>query len=310
MKIINRGTEYIEDIYDIAYRKYCRELENHPDISKKSESDFIELIKEKVDYYDCLIGVEKNQCLGFILYKTHEDGNELTCTIPVWGYGSVLESSEKIIGHLFQSLADQIVLDKNVNFSVRLYAHDVNIHKLFTHMQFGIISEKATRLIKEIEHDNTVEIRQMPKHELRERWDEVWLLLKQLIAHLQKSPVFYPCSEFTEDLYKEFFMDGETAVYVAENDGRIIGVIESNPENLELVFPDSSSANVGEAYVLPEYRGLQIAQALLHHLEGDLLAQAIRYDWVEHGTANPAARGFWNKYFQTFEYEFIRTILR
>lgn len=30
--------------------------------------------------------------------------------------------------------------------------------------------------------------------------------------------------------------------------------------------------------------------------------------WVEHGTANPNARGFWKKYFKTYQYELVRTI--
>ena len=33
-----------------------------------------------------------------------------------------------------------------------------------------------------------------------------------------------------------------------------------------------------------------------------------RYLWVGHGTANPNARGFWNKYFKTYQYELVRTI--
>ena len=32
--------------------------------------------------------------------------------------------------------------------------------------------------------------------------------------------------------------------------------------------------------------------------------------WVEHGTANPNARGFWNKYFLPYQYELVRTINR
>lgn len=51
-----------------------------------------------------------------------------------------------------------------------------------------------------------------------------------------------------------------------------------------------------------------VAQALLHLLEADLRAAGVEYEWVEHGTANPTARGFWNKYFETVEYEFIREI--
>ena len=35
-----------------------------------------------------------------------------------------------------------------------------------------------------------------------------------------------------------------------------------------------------------------------------------KYMWVEHGTATPNARGFWNKYFLPYQYELVRTINR
>lgn len=66
--------------------------------------------------------------------------------------------------------------------------------------------------------------------------------------------------------------------------------------------------NVGEAFVLPEYRGKDIAQALLNYVDQDLLQNNYQYAWVEHGTANPNARYFWNKYFATYKYEMVRRI--
>lgn len=65
-----------------------------------------------------------------------------------------------------------------------------------------------------------------------------------------------------------------------------------------------------EIYIEPKYRGKKVAQALLYYLDTDLKANNVEYEWVEHGTANPTARGFWNKYFETYEYEFIRSIER
>ncbi len=41
-----------------------------------------------------------------------------------------------------------------------------------------------------------------------------------------------------------------------------------------------------------------------NHEENDFL------EGESHGTANPNARGFWNKYFMTYQYEFVRTISR
>lgn len=129
-----------------------------------------------------------------------------------------------------------------------------------------------------------------------------------MIAHLQNSPVFYPGTEFTQDVYRGFFFDPDTTVYIAEDNKKIIGLIQANPESDELMFAKSRAVNVGEAYVNLDYRGKGVAQALLSKLESDLVDKGITYDWVEHGTANPTARGFWNKYFDAFSYEMTRSV--
>ena len=304
MNISYNTDKYFDEFLDIAYQKYYEEVTNHTFLEKKSKSSFSEFFNLKFKGMKYVVATENDKCIGFIVYSLQDDGDNIYCNIPVWGYGSNSEKPEKTIGYLFQNLAEQIVLNRKTNFSIRVYAHDYKIQTLFSHMQFGIISEKAVRRISEI-----VKVRKISKDELILRWDDIWDLLKQLINHLKKSPIFYPCNEFTEDIYKGFMTDDETTVYIAEDEHKIIGLIEANLDNLYLVFYNSSSANVGEAFVLPEYRGRQVAQALLNYLENDLLSKHIRiYDWVEHGTANPTARGFWNKYFETIEYEFIRSV--
>ena len=205
-------------------------------------------------------------------------------------------------------LAERIVRNRKVYFSVHLYASDIKIQRLFSYMQFGIIAEKGVRYISEIAYNSDICVRKILKDELLQRWSEIWPLLEQLINHLKQSPVFYHCNEFTESVYKCFFTSDDTIVYIAEDKNKIIGLIQANTDSYNLFFSDAKSMNVGEAFVLPEYRGLHVAQALLSSLENDLLSRQIEYDWVEHGTANPNARGFWNKYFETIEYEFIRNI--
>lgn len=51
-----------------------------------------------------------------------------------------------------------------------------------------------------------------------------------------------------------------------------------------------------------------LAEALLRYVEARAKCEGAEYMWVQHGTANPNARGFWNKYFSTYEYELVRTI--
>ena len=48
--------------------------------------------------------------------------------------------------------------------------------------------------------------------------------------------------------------------FVGEKDNEIIGLIESNADGIPLLFSDGNAANVGEIYVLPQYRGEGISQ--------------------------------------------------
>lgn len=305
MEFTYQTDRYYDAILNIAYKKYSAEVSCHSFLRPTTKQKFSDFFQKEFAKANCIAAIENDECIGYTLFSVNNESDEKDCRIPVWGYGA---NNQKVMSRLFTNLAEQIVTDKTTNFSMRLYAHDIEIQRLFSYMQFGIISEKAVREITRTKQKSSADVRKMEKQELIKRWDEVWLLLSNLIEHLRKSPVFYPGKKFTETIYKEFFLDKGTSVYIAEDKNSIVGLIEANPENYSLVFMDSISANVGEAYVLPQYRGTQYAQALLSSLEDDLLQKQVQYDWVEHGTANPNARGFWNKYFETFEYELIRNI--
>ena len=307
VELIYSAENYYDAILRMAYEKYVSELSNHIDLPKKSMKKFDDFFKPQVQDMKCIVAIEQDQCMGFLAYQEYEANNEIWCNIPVWGYGA---ENQKIMSMIFVHLANQIVTDKTTNFSVRLYASDIEIQRLFSYMQFGMISEKAVRKIEKIQSVRYDSIRLITKDEVGKRWDELWYVLDLLIDHLKQSPVFYPCEEFTESVYQEFFTDENTMVYVAEDHHKIIGLMQANNDSYNLLFSENASINVGEAFVLPEYRDSKTAQALLAYLEQDLLKKGVEYDWVEHGTANPNARGFWNKYFETVEYEFIRKIER
>ena len=113
----------------------------------------------------------------------------------------------------------------------------------------------------------------------------------------------------SEQVYKEFYMDSETKLHIAlSKDDKIIGLIESNSESDSFAFPNTKSVNVGEVYVIPEYRGSSLSKDLLYFAVEYEKQKGAGYLWVGHGTANPNARGFWNKYFKTYQYELVRKI--
>lgn len=248
--------------------------------------------------------------LGFLICSIDRSDSDVTrCWTPVWGYGALGDNRENILSRLFHRIADDLCRKEKVHFQMKLYAHDENIVRLFSFMQFGIECEEGICCTdEEIGSETKIQIRELDKQEVQLRWSEIWNVLSCLIHHLQKSPVFYPGKEFTEELYKTFFMDSNTYVYVALVNNRIIGLIEANTEKSEFVGDYEECYNTGEAFVIEEYRGRGVAQALLHYVIKSLRTHGIKYLWVEHGTANPNARGFWNKYFSTYCYIMTRDI--
>lgn len=310
MYIDKNFENHSKEIIEIAYQSYSKEIDTHPVVLLKPYEDYQIILEQELKNINGLVCGEDEKCLGYLLYNKWEENGETYCSIPEWGYGAIEEKREKIISRLFQALADELVGEKTVHFSMNVYAHDTKIQRLFSFLEFGTQAEVGICRLEGMGSKDDVHIREISKKELASRWDEIWSLLEQLINHLKRSPVFYGGEEFTEEVYREFFADAGTRVYIAEKDGKVIGLIEANVDTISQVFSDGEAANVGEVYVLPEYRGTAVAQELLGYACKDLAKDGYRYAWVEHGTANPNARYFWNKYFTTYRYEMIRTVYR
>lgn len=238
-------------------------------------------------------------------YFTYEEDAHQVCVIPAYGCWA---SSEKALVKLFMQVSTPLVAQRDTQFQVHLYAGDLQAHRTFAMLQFGYMAETGI-LKKRLPHPSKhpgVCIRTLSKEEITEKWDEIWSLTHAIIAHLQQAPVFYPCQEFSEAAYRDFFQDEETQLHAAFDDsGRMVGIIETNAEANAMLRV--SSANVGEIYVIPEYRGTGLSDALLAYAAE---TQEAEYLWVEHGTANPNARHFWGKFFESYEFEMDRTIHR
>lgn len=297
-----------EAMAKLAYDSYKKEIETLPGVLVKTYEDYCHFMKQELSTINGLVCMEDEICMGYLLYNKWEENEEIHCSIPEWGYGATEEKREKIISRLFQVLADELVGEKTVHFSMNVYAHDTEIQRLFSFLEFGTQAEVGISRLQNNGVEKSECMRNISKVELADRWDEIWSLLEQLINHLKMSPVFYGGEEFTEEVYKEFFADAGTRVYIAEKDGKIIGLIEANEDTIPQLFVGGEAANVGEVFVLPEYRGTLVAQELLSYACNDLIKYGYQYAWVEHGTANPNARYFWNKYFATYRYEMIRTV--
>lgn len=300
--------KYKEDIIRISFDAYRKVKLTLKALPERSIADYKVFMEDKLSSMDGLVYLEDGKCAGYMMYYEWEEADGLYCRVPEWGLGAETDNREKIIGYLFQVLADEKVKEKTIHFSVELYAHDLEIQRLFSYMEFGIQAETGVCELENFEGMAGTNIRVISKEELEKRWTEVWRLVEQLVNHLKKSPVFYFGEEFTEEVYKEFFLDGATTVYIAEQTGEIVGLIQTNEDTLEPLFSEKEAANTADVFVLPEYRGTDVAKELLFYAMRELKKNNYSYVWVEHGTANPNARHFWNKYFTTYKYEMVRRV--
>ncbi|MBE5959848.1 MAG: GNAT family N-acetyltransferase [Lachnospiraceae bacterium] len=335
MEIIKMKKEHLDEVSEIAYGMYLEEQKYEKELRLSSKEKFCNKVKKSVFHERGYVCVKQGKVFGYLSAKEflQEDGTTW-CMVPIWGYGAIGSNREKILSMLFQKMAEELCENKTVHFEIKLYAHDEGSVRLFSYLQFGIQCEEGISSTKgdihasgervseeemcrtrldldtdvEIPHETEITVEELSKQEIKERWGEIWSLLSRLIGHLQKSPVFYPGEEFTEEVYKRFFLDEDTYVYAAKKAGSMIGLIEANADGNEFLSDNEGCYNVGDIFVADEFRGKGVAQKLLAYVKDALQAKKIDSMWVEHGTANPNARGFWNKYFDSYCYTMIRDI--
>lgn len=310
MKIIKTDMKYFEETVSIAFETYKNECTYTSLINNCSKDDIADAMKEAFQKKQGFMCLENGKLAGYLVYDgLWNDDGMLWCNIPLWGYGAEHENRAKIVSMLFQSLADKLFKEQKVHFEVKIYAHDKDIITLFSFMQFGIECEEDIRCISEkIKCSSNVNVMELDKAEIQNKWNEIWAILKKLVEHLQRSPVFYPGKEFTEDVYKEFLLDESTRLCAAEKEGQLIGIMTASKDGNSFINNNAAYFNIGDIYVEPEYRGKMIAQQMLKHFSEVLEKEGVKKLWVEHGTANPNARGFWNKYFTAYSYTMIREI--
>ncbi|MDD6805011.1 MAG: GNAT family N-acetyltransferase [Clostridiales bacterium] len=91
--------------------------------------------------------------------------------------------------------------------------------------------------------------------------------MREKLEGLQYLEVENRGEEFTEEIYKEFFMGSDLELIGAFADGKLVGIIEWNHEENDFLEGKSNSVNVGEIYVYPAYRGTGLSETLLRFAE-------------------------------------------
>ena len=300
------AAELTEQEIDCLYYTYLKEMQHQRGIPRYSRAAFEEFLRERVASCRVTELTDCGRVVALLIYETGESPSGAWLDVPVYGYHYVAIRDLSVL--FGQVLRDNVRRTTTVTFSA--YAHDTAAHRYLMLTRFGACMEYCVRKLSRIAGVNrTCTVSALTKAEIAEHWEEIWALLDLMLTHLKDSPVFYFGDEFSEESYREFFMEEELTVFAArDGDGRIVGLIESNAEKEDFLLNRRPAYNISEAVVYEPYRRTGVAEALLACCERDLKKRNIPYSWVNHGTVNPNAMGFWDKYFTPYRLDFERTI--
>lgn len=265
-----------------------------------------------------LVVYENDVPVGFIalfIGDNKDTEGYKTAHSPIYGYGIKKGTDRgKIASLLFQYISELLLKNNVRHYVITIYAHDKEVIEAFVLNQFGII---CTDVIKNIDVPFITEkvdgfvFKEFSKKDIQEHKGTLLQIWRDLANHLRKSPAYYYGDEFTDNAYWEYVNNDNTRLF-ATMDGvqQIIGIVDASRYGNCFANSDVFTVNIGDLYLDPVYRGKQVAQSLLQFVSDILIKDNYKRLWVQHGTVNPNALRFWDRYFTGFTYQLTRSIDR
>lgn len=298
-------------------------LENYYDEQKRVDAlycrDYKDVLQKQLSsLFEKQLGVMafcNSSLIGYLAFSAINDTqiiNIKKASSPIYGYGIEKGNDRgKIISLLFQYASEEL-LSKSVGFfDIKVYAHDTSVLTSYVLNQFGILGTDA---IKNIDCpickncNNQYDYLEFTKEDITQSKTALLALWNELVEHLRKGPTYWPGIEFTDEVYWNYINDSDTRLFVAKDKEKIIGIMDASQDGNSFANSDANTINVGDLFVLRTYRGQNIAQELLQYVSNVLKAEGYGRLWVEHGTTNPNAQRFWDRYFTRFTYTLTRRI--
>ena len=287
----------------------CNVLPANPNV------DYIrEQLHTIIETGTCRLAMESETPVGFLAFeKAFPVKNGVYgATSPLFGYGVRHEKRDVVIGKLFQNIAAEMCENYTQSLCVNVYAHDADVLWMYIMTSFAM---DLTEVIKDtstpIESNTTSRFtyREVLKSELMDYKSDIVELYRDLVNHLRVSPVFHHCRHFLPlEARLDDFLSENLRLFAAFEGNCLVGMIDSEPVDIVLFTHDSEALCMGDVFVKPSYRGKGVAAELLRFANDELKKDGIKRLLVTHGTINPNARGFWDKYFMNYTYTLTRKI--
>ncbi len=310
MKIIDFTEEYIAQARQLAAENY-REEKVH--VQALPEITDILLEQELTANGLGVAAVENGRLLGFwgCAGPWEREYGSLASGVftPLHAHGAVRESRAELYRRMYQALAEKLTGRGIAYHSISVYAHDTQtLSGLFTY-GFGMRCVDAVRDMEAVPvpggEAGTLGFRESGHTD----FPEIRKLRAGLARHLGKSPCFIMMDEAGIESWQQRKESGGVRVFTAWKGKEPAAYLEITDEGENFVTEVRDMQNICGAYCLPAYRGRGIMQQLVNYAIGLLQAEGYMRLGVDYESINPAAWGFWNKYFEAYTYSLARRIV-
>ncbi len=129
-----------------------------------------------------------------------------------------------------------------------------------------------------------------------------------LDAHMAASPTFILRQSENRASFADNAARNHSRHFAVKARGRIIAFIKIERGGETFICETPDYIHINGAYCLPEYRGTGVFQHLLNIVIGTLKGEGYTRLGVDFESINPAAYGFWLKYFTAYTHSVTRRI--
>ncbi|MBN2075199.1 MAG: GNAT family N-acetyltransferase [Dehalococcoidales bacterium] len=315
IKIRQLNIRDLNTVVEMAIENYLKEKASANGLSERANERYFRTeLKRLMSKGTGRMAFENDLPIGFLAFgeMSQVRPGVKAATSPLWGYGIRHDKRGEIIGRLFQDAATELCRNYAQSLRVLVYAHDTEVLWTYLMSSFamdmtGVVRETALPI--ETDVPGSYVLKEVSKDELVFHKSEIIELYRGLINHLRVSPVFYHCREYlpVENRFQDF-LDDTMRVFALFDGDRLIGMVDAEPVNYGFAAGDSEALSLGDIFIAPEYRESGLAATLLKYANDELKKDGIKRLFVTHGTINPTARGFWDKYFTNYSYMMTRRI--
>ena len=307
MKIVDFTREHIHQATALALANYEEERAHAPALPQ------IDAIPDLTGFADNGLGVaafDGGEMVGFMCcYEPYGNAfgsaGDKGIFSPMGGNAAIPENRAKIYAAMYQAAAEKWVRAGAVSHAVSLYAHDRAAQEQFFRYGFGLRCVDAVRSMEPVDCATCegYEFAELAQQD----YPAVHPLALMLNDHERASPFFMNRpSETFEDFISS--SPGNSRFFGAKYQGELCAFLSLSNSGETFITEREKYKHVNGAFCLPEHRGKNAYQNLMNHAISTLKSEGFTRLGVDFESFNPAAYGFWLKYFTAYAHSIVRRI--